>query len=95
LCLYNFFRSLPISLTFYNTGSVASVAAIAYLGAHERKVSAHATFMLHRAYANPQAATAIEFSRLQKGLTLDDERTKAITHKHLKLLTCSEVFIRP
>ena len=32
LCLYNFFRSLPISLTFYNTGSVASVAAIAYLG---------------------------------------------------------------
>src|SRR5215217_2667776 len=38
VCLYNFFRSLPISLTLYNTGSVAPVAVVAYLGAHERKL---------------------------------------------------------
>jgi ATP-dependent protease ClpP protease subunit len=79
------FRSLPISFTLYNTGSVASVAVIAYLGAHERKVSTHATFMLHRAYANPQAATADRIQSIAKNLTLDDKRTKAIIRKHLNL----------
>jgi ATP-dependent protease ClpP protease subunit len=48
VCLYSFFRGLPLPLTIYNVGSVSSIAALAYLGAEERKVSAHATFMLHR-----------------------------------------------
>ena len=29
--IFNLFRSLPISLTLYNAGSIASVAVIAYL----------------------------------------------------------------
>jgi hypothetical protein len=58
VCLYNFLKALPIPLTIYNVGSVSSIAALAYLGAEERKVSAHATFMLHRTYASPQAAGA-------------------------------------
>ena len=31
IALYNFFRAMPIDLTIYNPGIVASVAAIAYL----------------------------------------------------------------
>src|SRR4051794_30276298 len=44
VCLYNFFRAMPIDLTLYNAGSVCSAAVIAYLGAKKRKTSAYATF---------------------------------------------------
>src|ERR1700737_2724923 len=49
ICLYNFFRALPIDLTLYNGGNVSSAATIAFLGAKGRKVTANATFMIHRA----------------------------------------------
>src|SRR6478609_3550932 len=44
--LFNLFRSLPISLTLYNAGSVASIAVIAYLGAAKRITTSNATFMV-------------------------------------------------
>ena len=58
VALYNFFRALPIELSLYNIGTVASIGAIAYLGAKIRKTSAHATFMVHRTQLPPQTATA-------------------------------------
>jgi ATP-dependent Clp protease, protease subunit len=85
VCLYNFFRSLPIGLTLYNSGSVASIAVIAYLGAKKRKVNAHATFMLHRTSAVPQIATAARVQSIAQSLTLDDKRTEAIITQHLTL----------
>jgi ATP-dependent Clp protease, protease subunit len=85
VCLYNFLKALPIPLTIYNVGSVSSIAALAYLGAEERKVSAHATFMLHRTYASPQAAGAERLQAIAKGLLLDDERTETILRQHLTL----------
>src|SRR5690348_14907235 len=48
ICLHNLFQTLPFDLTLYNTGCVASIAVIAYLGAKSRKSSAYATFMIHR-----------------------------------------------
>jgi ATP-dependent protease ClpP protease subunit len=46
--LFNLFRSLPISLTLYNIGSIASIAVIAYLGAAKRITTSNATFTVHR-----------------------------------------------
>jgi len=48
IAMYYLFKSLPFDLTLYNAGSVSSIAVIAYLGAKKRKVSAHATFSIHR-----------------------------------------------
>ena len=36
VCLYNYFKGLPIELAIYNAGSVASVATIAFLGVERR-----------------------------------------------------------
>jgi ATP-dependent Clp protease protease subunit len=56
ICLHNLFQSLPFDLTLYNGGSVASIAVIAYLGAKRRKVSAYASFMIHRTQTTTTAA---------------------------------------
>jgi ATP-dependent Clp protease protease subunit len=47
ISLYNFFKTLPLELTIYNTGAIHSIAAIAYLGARKGKASARAAFMIH------------------------------------------------
>ena len=85
VCLYNFFRSLPISLTLYNVGSVTSAATTAYLGAQKRKVSAHATFMVHRVQSPGQPATAERLHAITQSVIADDERTEAIIRQHLTL----------
>lgn len=85
VCLYNFFKSLTLPLTLYNVGAVSSIAALAYLGAEERKVSAHATFMLHRTHISPQAAGAERLQAIAKGVMLDDERTESILRARIKL----------
>jgi ATP-dependent Clp protease protease subunit len=81
ICLHNFFRALPIELTLYNVGSIASIAVTAYLGAKHRKASAYAAFMLHRTYASPQAATSDRLHAIAQSVSLDDERTEAILRR--------------
>src|SRR5437764_9130338 len=39
IALYNFLRAVPLQLHLYNGGSVASIAAIAFLGAQRRYAS--------------------------------------------------------
>jgi ATP-dependent Clp protease protease subunit len=85
VCLYNYFRALTIDLTLYNAGSVSSVAVLAYLGAKERKTSAHATFMIHRPHLSPQLATADRLQALAQSLTIDDVRTEAILRQHITM----------
>lgn len=85
VCLYNFLHHLAIEICLYNVGTVASAGALAYLGAKTRKVSATATFMLHRTQATPLSATAERLQALGKSVMLDDERTEAILKTHLKL----------
>ena len=84
-CLYNFLRTLPVEVSLYNVGTVASAAALVYLGAKSRKVSATATFMLHRTQAAPAGVTAERLQALGKSVALDDERTETILRAHLKL----------
>jgi Protease subunit of ATP-dependent Clp proteases len=85
VCLYNFFRSLPIDLTIYNAGSISSIAVIAYLGAKKRKASARATFMLHRTSVSPQSASAARLKSLADNVVLDDKRTESILREHITL----------
>jgi ATP-dependent Clp protease protease subunit len=85
VCLYNVLRHLPIEISLYNSGTVASIGAVAYLGAKVRKTSASATFMLHRTQASPMGATAERLQAIGKSISLDDQRTEAILRKHLKM----------
>jgi len=84
--LYNLFRTLPFDLTLYNSGMVASIAVIAYLGARHRMVSSHATFMIHRTQVPiPVGAHASRVQTIVNAAVLDDERTEAILRKHITL----------
>jgi len=85
ICLYNFFKSLPVDLTLYNAGAVQSIATIAYLGAKWRKASARAAFMIHRTLVSPQLANSAKLHAVAKSITIDDERTESILREHLKL----------
>ena len=85
VCLYNFFRALPLDLTIYNVGSICSAAIIAYLGAKKRKTSAYATFMVHRTQSAPQPASAERLQALAHSVAIDDERVEAILRQHIML----------
>ncbi|MFI5087423.1 MAG: ATP-dependent Clp protease proteolytic subunit [Terriglobales bacterium] len=81
ICLHNVFQTLPFELTLYNSGSVASIAVIAFLGAKRRKVSAYASFMIHRTQTTTQAANTQTVKAFAKSAVLFDENTEAILRK--------------
>lgn len=85
--LYNFFRSIPIEITLYNVGQIASAGVIAFLGSKCRKTAKSATFMIHRSTNSPQFATSAKLQHVVKSLVLDDERTEKIIRDHVKLPT--------
>jgi len=85
ICLYNFFKSLPVDLTVYNAGSVQSIATVAYLGAKYRKASAHATFQIHQSAFTGQAAQAAQLEALAEAARIDNARIEDILRSHLKL----------
>lgn len=85
ICLYNFFRSLPLACTIYNAGSVHSIAVAAFLGVKDRKTSTHAVFTLHRSTLAPQATTAGGLEAFAKSLTLEDARTEKILREHINM----------
>jgi len=85
ICLYNFLHRLPVEISLYNIGTVASIGALAYLGAKIRKTSPSATFMLHRTQVSSVGATAERLQAFAKNVTLDDARTETILRARLKL----------
>jgi ATP-dependent Clp protease, protease subunit len=79
ISLYNFFNTLPLVLHIYNTGSVQSVAVLAYLGAANRHASAHSTFMIHKSNFPAQiGANAAKLEALAKSLVVEDDRVESI-----------------
>ena len=80
--VFNLFRSLPISLTLYNAGSIASVAVIAYLGAAKRITTSNATFMVHRTHFSPVGATS---EGPANTAILDEKRIEFVLQSKLKL----------
>ena len=85
VCLYNFFRSIPLDLHIYNVGQCGSAGAVAFLGAKYRHTSAYATFMLHRTTAGAQMATAGLLHGITQSVRLDDMRIEAILKNNLTL----------
>jgi ATP-dependent protease ClpP protease subunit len=86
ICLYNFFRTLPIELTIYNVGSVNSAAVIAYLGAKRRITSARAVFMLHRTFAKAgETVPYMMIPGITKNLAMSDEHTESILRENITL----------
>jgi ATP-dependent Clp protease, protease subunit len=83
IALYNFFRALTFDLTLYNTGTVASGATIAYLGAKKRKTSAHALFMIHRTETTTQFANTQTIKSLADSAVINDQRTEAILRQYI------------
>ena len=85
ICLYNFFKALPVELTIYNVGSIGSIAVIAYLGARRRITSARAVFMIHRTTAKLGGIPALVMKGVTKSLVLDDERSESILRESVTL----------
>ena len=85
VALYNFFRALPFDLTLYNTGTVASIATIAYLGAKKRKTSAFAAFAIHRTQTTTQFVNTQTIKSLADAAVINDQRTEAILRQHITM----------
>jgi ATP-dependent Clp protease, protease subunit len=83
--LYNLLRTLPFDLTVYNSGSVASIAVIAYLGAKRRVISPHASFMIHRTQTTTQAANTQTIKAFAESAVLFDHNIEAILREHIRM----------
>ncbi len=85
ICLYNFLKRYPIDLSIYNSGSVQSIATIAFLGSKIRIVDRHATFMVHRVFwLTPHAIPVEEITTAMQSMKLENERIESILRKHIK-----------
>jgi ATP-dependent Clp protease protease subunit len=69
----------------YNAGSVQSIAAIAFLGAKVRKVSAHGAFMLHSAGMGQTVTSAAVLESISQCIAIDNARIRAILREHVTL----------
>lgn len=79
LALFSYFSACPVSVHLYNGGAVDSAAVIAYLGAANRYVSAHGTFLLHpTSFASPMPMGAQAHRVRAKSLEIDDKRTRDV-----------------
>lgn len=85
VCLYNIFRSSPVSVSLYNAGTIASIGVIVFLGADHCNTSTNATFMIHKTTFSPIAATVDRLQSAAFAATLDDQRVEAILHEHINL----------
>lgn len=77
--LYNHIRSLPVEVTVYNTGTVASIAAAVYVAARHRFCSPHGVFMMHPTEMAQQGNMRAEtLQSLLNAALADDQRTEDI-----------------
>lgn len=85
VCLYNYFKTLPIDLTIYNAGSIQSGGVISYLGAKRRVCSPYSTFMLHRAAGGGSLLTSDKLQVIADSLIMDDAHLTDIVRESSKL----------
>jgi ATP-dependent protease ClpP protease subunit len=83
--LYNSLRKFSLEVVLYNAGQVASAAAIAFLGAHARKTTANAVFMIHKATNSANGAGVDKLKAVADNLAIDDARIEDILRAHLRL----------
>lgn len=85
ILLYNFFRSLPVPLTIYNSGTVRSAGVMSFLGAKYRKTSQYSTFVLHRCRLQNQSGYADQMQVLADNLLIEEDRIERLLRAHLDL----------
>lgn len=83
--LYNALRKFPVEVVMYNAGQVASAATLAFLGAHGRKTTGNAVFMIHKSHTSPNGAGADRLKAAADNLATDDTRVESILRAHLRL----------
>ena len=101
--LYNHIRSLPVELTIYNTGSVASIAVVVFAAADTRYCSKHGMFMIHPTeMGSPLNMRAETLQSLFDAALADDQRTDdilraraSIPNDFLAQRRFKEVYITP
>ena len=57
ITLYNFLKSMPITLRTYNIGNVDSIGVVVFLAGSERYMANHSSFILHGIRLQIKAAT--------------------------------------
>jgi ATP-dependent protease ClpP protease subunit len=88
IALHNFFKAFPLRLVLYNCGAVHSAAALAFLGAKERRASTYATFAIHKcamSVAYPWPASQMQ--ECVNALLVQDKRAEAIYRETSLALT--------
>jgi ATP-dependent protease ClpP protease subunit len=85
IAMYYFIKNAPMGITIYNQGQLSSMATLAFLGASERIVSQHGTFMLHANRSGPVSLPSHHLKESLRGLEIDDDRVSAIYRSHLEL----------
>jgi ATP-dependent protease ClpP protease subunit len=83
--LYNSLKSLSLEVILYNAGQVASAATLAFLGAHSRKTTANAVFMIHKSTNSTNGAGVDRLKAVTANLAIDDTRVEEILRAHLRL----------
>jgi ATP-dependent Clp protease, protease subunit len=85
--LYSHISALPIDITIHNTGTVASAAVTAFVGADKRYCSPHGMFLIHPTTLGP-FQEAMPSERLQAALNAalaEDGRTENILREHTSI----------
>jgi ATP-dependent protease ClpP protease subunit len=86
--LYYFLRSLPVSLTMHNIGSVESIANIVFLAGEMRRACKHSHFMFHNftwTYGEKGTFTNEQMKEHALSLRTDESRFKSILQEHTSL----------
>lgn len=85
IAIYNFLSSLPITLTTYNVGHVASIAVPIFLSGANRICSETATFMIHRPANTNIGGPSNAVAAIAHSLDIDEERCKTILKSKITL----------
>lgn len=84
--IYNHIRSLPISITIHNTGTVASVGATLFVAAHRRLCAPTGVFMMHPvALGSNGQLMAESLQATLQALLRDEERTELVLKERTSL----------
>ena len=77
IALYNFLRSLPVTVVTHSTGVVKSIANVVFLAGERRSASPHGSFLFHGVMASFPKGHMATLTHLQERLStlIQDENT--------------------
>lgn len=83
VAMHNYLAKLPVSLTTYNVGHVASVAVLIYLAGQRRIAAETAAFMIHRPHNASPGGPADVVSAVADSLRIDEDRCDALLKSNM------------